>query len=139
MIYNLDLDQIKVLNKMISGQRSIQPTIDGVDLYQLQLKINNMETEAERNSKPVITEYTVSKIGGLSVALRFDIANKVQAIKAVRMLTGLGLKESKDLVEAVPYIGDHWKGYCLIIKGVSAHSVNSVLAVAIESIKLELI
>jgi large subunit ribosomal protein L7/L12 len=29
-------------------------------------------------------------------------ANKVQVIKAVRELTGLGLKEAKDLVEAAP-------------------------------------
>ena len=29
-------------------------------------------------------------------------ANKVQAIKAVREITGLGLKEAKDLVEAAP-------------------------------------
>ena len=29
-------------------------------------------------------------------------ANKVSAIKAVRELTGLGLKEAKDLVEAAP-------------------------------------
>jgi len=29
-------------------------------------------------------------------------ANKVQVIKAVRELTGLGLKEAKDLVEGVP-------------------------------------
>ena len=30
-------------------------------------------------------------------------ANKVGVIKAVRELTGLGLKEAKDLVEGVPY------------------------------------
>ena len=29
-------------------------------------------------------------------------ANKVSAIKAVREITGLGLKEAKDLVEAAP-------------------------------------
>jgi len=29
-------------------------------------------------------------------------ANKVSVIKAVRAITGLGLKEAKDMVEAVP-------------------------------------
>ena len=32
----------------------------------------------------------------------FDAANKIKVIKAVRELTGLGLKEAKDAVEAVP-------------------------------------
>ena len=32
-------------------------------------------------------------------------ANKVSAIKAVREITGLGLKEAKDLVEAAPKAG----------------------------------
>ncbi len=29
-------------------------------------------------------------------------ANKIQVIKAIREITGLGLKEAKDLVEAAP-------------------------------------
>lgn len=31
-------------------------------------------------------------------------ANKVNAIKAVRAITGLGLKEAKDLVESAPAV-----------------------------------
>lgn len=37
----------------------------------------------------------------LSVSLPDDLQNKIAAIKAVRALTGLGLKEAKDLVERV--------------------------------------
>ena len=36
------------------------------------------------------------------VVLKEIGANKIQVIKAVRELTGLGLKEAKDLVEAAP-------------------------------------
>ena len=32
----------------------------------------------------------------------FDAASKIKVIKAVREITGLGLKDAKDLVEAVP-------------------------------------
>ena len=38
----------------------------------------------------------------LNVMLMDAGANKVSAIKAVREITGLGLKEAKDLVEAAP-------------------------------------
>ena len=37
-----------------------------------------------------------------TVVLKDFGANKINVIKAVRELTGLGLKEAKDLVEAVP-------------------------------------
>ncbi len=36
------------------------------------------------------------------VILKAGGANKIQAIKVVREITGLGLKEAKDLVEAAP-------------------------------------
>jgi len=41
------------------------------------------------------TEFTVSLDG-------FDAAKKINVIKVVREITGLGLKEAKDLVEAAP-------------------------------------
>ena len=41
------------------------------------------------------TEFTVSLDG-------FDAAKKINVIKVVRELTGLGLKESKDLVDGAP-------------------------------------
>ena len=46
-----------------------------------------MEKPAEK------TEFTVSLDG-------FDAAKKINVIKVVREITGLGLKEAKDLVEA---------------------------------------
>jgi len=41
------------------------------------------------------TEFTVSLDG-------FDVAKKITVIKVVREITGLGLKEAKDLVEGSP-------------------------------------
>jgi len=41
------------------------------------------------------TEFTVSLDG-------FDPAKKINVIKVVREITGLGLKEAKDLVEGAP-------------------------------------
>jgi large subunit ribosomal protein L7/L12 len=46
---------------------------------------------------PVVEEQTE-----FNVMLMEAGANKVSAIKAVREITGLGLKEAKDLVEAAP-------------------------------------
>ena len=44
---------------------------------------------------PAKTEFTVSLDG-------FDAAKKINVIKVVREITGLGLKEAKDLVEGAP-------------------------------------
>jgi large subunit ribosomal protein L7/L12 len=51
---------------------------------------------AAAQEKPVEqTEFTVSLDG-------FDPAKKINVIKVVREITGLGLKEAKDLVEGAP-------------------------------------
>ena len=49
----------------------------------------------------VTTENYSMRTLTLSVKSRHDIQNKIAAIKGVRALTGLGLKEAKDLVEMV--------------------------------------
>jgi len=46
-------------------------------------------------AKAVQTEFTVTLDG-------FDAAKKINVIKEVRAITGLGLKEAKDLVEGAP-------------------------------------
>ncbi|CAD83240.1 50S ribosomal subunit protein L7/L12 [Candidatus Blochmanniella floridana] len=55
--------------------------------------VENVVTESE-STQVEQTEFTVilSSIGG----------NKIPVIKAVRSITGLGLKEAKDLVESAP-------------------------------------
>ena len=48
-----------------------------------------------------IEDKGMSRSVTLSVYSRNDLVNKVAAIKGVRTLTGLGLKEAKDLVECI--------------------------------------
>jgi large subunit ribosomal protein L7/L12 len=50
---------------------------------------------AAAEAPAVKTEFTVSLDG-------FDAAKKINVIKVVREITGLGLKEAKDLVEGAP-------------------------------------
>jgi large subunit ribosomal protein L7/L12 len=50
---------------------------------------------AQQEAPAVKTEFTVQLDG-------FDAAKKINVIKVVRELTGLGLKEAKDLVEGAP-------------------------------------
>lgn len=45
---------------------------------------------------------SVEEKDSFNVVLKESGANKIQVIKAVRELTGLGLKESKDLVDKAP-------------------------------------
>jgi large subunit ribosomal protein L7/L12 len=52
-------------------------------------------TQAAPEKPAEKTEFTVSLDG-------FDAAKKINVIKVVREITGLGLKEAKDLVEGAP-------------------------------------
>jgi ribosomal protein L7/L12 len=47
-----------------------------------------------------LTEDAASAVADSVVQAALDRGNKIEAIKRVRQLTGLGLKEAKDLVEA---------------------------------------
>ena len=62
--------------------------------YLLAIQLDSYRTFLQADKAEEKTEFTVvlSAIG----------ENKVNVIKAVRELTGLGLKEAKDLVEGVP-------------------------------------
>jgi large subunit ribosomal protein L7/L12 len=54
------------------------------------------QTPGPTKEEPIVkTEFTVSLDG-------FDAAKKINVIKVVREITGLGLKEAKDLVEGSP-------------------------------------
>ena len=49
----------------------------------------------------------------------YDVANKIKVIKEVREITKLGLKEAKDLVEAVP---------CTLMKAVKKDEADKLKA-----------
>ena len=52
--------------------------------------------------KPISTTPSVEQTEFNVVLASFDAANKMAIIKVVREIAGLGLKESKELVEAAP-------------------------------------
>ncbi len=76
------------LGKYLEEVHNIKPAAGGVVVAQAQ-GAPQAEKPAEK------TEFTVSLDG-------FDAAKKIQVIKVVREITGLGLKEAKDLVEGAP-------------------------------------
>ena len=51
---------------------------------------------------PVAAEATEAEASEVSVVLASAGANKIAVLKEVRTITGLGLKEAKDLVDAAP-------------------------------------
>jgi large subunit ribosomal protein L7/L12 len=87
--------------------------IKGMTVLELSQLVKTLETEfgvsaaapvmamaagpAAGGAAPVVEEKTE-----FNVTLKAIGANKINVIKAVRELTALGLKESKDLVEAAP-------------------------------------
>ena len=47
----------------------------------------------------------------------FDAKAKIKVIKEIRAVTGLGLKEAKELVEGAPVSGVGLEGFCVLIVG----------------------
>jgi large subunit ribosomal protein L7/L12 len=66
------------------------------------------ETWGVSAAAPVAMAAAAGPVAEAEVKTEFDVilvdagANKINAIKEVRAITGLGLKEAKDLVEAAP-------------------------------------
>ncbi len=57
---------------------------------------------ANATAKGESTEAKAEEKTDFTIVLKNGGANKIQAIKVVRTITGLGLKEAKDLVESCP-------------------------------------
>lgn len=95
---------------MSVSQEQIVETLKGMTLLQVSELVKTLEeTFGVSAAAPV----AVAAAGGapaaaaeekteFTVVLKEAGANKINVIKAVRELTGLGLKEAKDLVEAAP-------------------------------------
>lgn len=72
--------------------------------------ISMMEKKFGVSSTKAIDSVTSDKAEVIEDKTNFDVvltsigSNKISVIKAVRSVTGLGLKEAKDLVEAAPSI-----------------------------------
>ena len=84
---NLPVIQIAELIKVLEGKWGVKAAPAAVA----------MAAPAAAEAAPAAVEQTE-----FDVILSAAGANKIQVIKAIREITGLGLKEAKDLVEAAP-------------------------------------
>jgi large subunit ribosomal protein L7/L12 len=88
--------------------------LSNLPVIQLAEMIKNLEDKWGVKAAPVAVAAAAGPAAGgaaaapaeekteFNVELKESGANKIQVIKAVREITGLGLKEAKDLVEAAP-------------------------------------
>jgi len=79
---------------------------DGADCLGLVSPLKGWDDQGNNGSCSVnrrcrlLTEDAASALADSVVQAALDRGNKIEAIKRVRQLTGLGLKEAKDLIEA---------------------------------------
>jgi len=96
---------------MAVSQEEILETISGMTVMEVVDLISAMEEKFGVTAAAAVAAAPVAAAGEAAVAEEkdeFDVVmssfgeNKVAVIKAVRGITGLGLKEAKDMVEGVP-------------------------------------
>jgi ribosomal protein L7/L12 len=94
----LTVPEIEAMLRITTAQVTITKEVEGVNLDDLCRKLLQMHEEAA-NDPNITARFPPRKI---IVKVQYS-NNKVGAIKLVRMLTGQGLKESKDLCDAASY------------------------------------
>ena len=98
---------------MATKTEEIMATIKGMTVLELAELVKSLEKEfGITAAAPMVAAAAAPAAGGpakteeekteFTVTLKEIGANKISVIRAVRELTSLGLKESKDLVEAAP-------------------------------------
>lgn len=96
---------------MAVSTEELLETISGMSVMEVVDLISAMEEKFGVSAAAPVAMAAAPADGGGAAAeeqTEFDVvmtsfgANKVQVIKAVRAITGLGLKEAKDLVEGAP-------------------------------------
>jgi len=100
------------LAKKTGGAADIMETIKGMTVLELAELVKALEEEFGVSAAVPVVAAAASTAGGgaeeVEEKTEFDVilkeigANKINVIRAVRELTSLGLKESKDMVEAAP-------------------------------------
>ena len=88
----------------------IMDLVKGLTILELADLVKEMEAEFGVSAAPVAVAAAggAAPVAAAEEKTEFDVilksagANKLNVIKAVRSITGLGLKEAKDLVEAAP-------------------------------------
>ena len=87
---------------------AIVETIKGLTILELNELVKAVEEEFGVSAAPVAAVGVAAPVAAVEEKTEFDVvlasfgAKKLDVIKVVRELTGLGLKDAKDLVEAVP-------------------------------------
>ena len=95
-------DDIKALGDKIAALTLIK-AVELKDYLKAQYKIEPAAGGAVMMAGPAATaEKPAEKTEFTVVLASYDAAKKINVIKVVRELTGLGLKEAKDLVEGAP-------------------------------------
>ena len=97
---------------MAVSKEDILETISNMSVMEVVELIDAMEEKFGVSAAAAVAAVAAPAAGGAAAAVEekteFDVvltsfgANKVPVIKVVRELTGLGLKEAKDLVEGAP-------------------------------------
>ena len=95
----------------IVSQEDILETVEGMTLLQVADLVKKFEDKFGVSAAAPVAVVAVGTAAGVAVAeekTEFTVVlasagdNKINVIKEVRAVTGLGLKEAKDLVEAAP-------------------------------------
>lgn len=98
----------------MADQNQIIETLEGMTVLELNELVKALEEKwGVSAAAPVAVAGAAAAGGGAAAAeeeekSEFDVvltdigANKIQVIKAVREITGLGLKEAKDMVDSAP-------------------------------------
>lgn len=92
-IVKLTIGQAVQLRDYLKEKYKIEPAGGGVVMAAGPVASGGGAAAAEKPAEK--TEFTVTLDG-------FDAAKKINVIKVIREITGLGLKEAKDLVEGAP-------------------------------------
>lgn len=97
---------------MAVSKEDILETIASMSVMEVVDLISAMEEKFGVSAAAAVAAAPVAAAGGAAAAAEeqteFNVvmtsfgANKVNVIKAIRAITGLGLKEAKDMVEGVP-------------------------------------
>ena len=97
---------------MAVSKEDILETIANMSVMEVVDLISAMEEKFGVSAAAAVAAAPVAAAGGAAAAVEeqteFNVimtsfgANKVNVIKAIRAITGLGLKEAKDMVEGVP-------------------------------------
>jgi ribosomal protein L7/L12 len=94
----LTVPEIEAMLRITTAQVTITKEVEGVNLDDLCRKLLQMHEEAA-NDPNIAARFPPR---ALTVKVQYS-NNKVGAIKLVRMITGRGLKEAKDICDAASY------------------------------------